>query len=310
MEDRYISLFDSYTDGTLDPVSKKEFEARLLTEPVLRDDFKTYKLLKAGIRKNLLEERLTALRENIKPGTGTETSANPGGKSKSEWYKNPWIWIATLAVLSGLAWFVFFNVNREVETLPQQKGADTIKSIETNPSAIDTILQTPPSPAKPDPKNAPSGNFKKPLKSVKEENFFASAMKLYVKPSNLALILRSDTDNQQLKIDTLIREFEKGNFQIILARVPGDTDDQQLLYLRAHSLLLSGRIREASEAFNTFASDDFSTYHKESCWYRLLALYAMYPESKSELEKAINAASKFDEYKTGIGTIIKIIANR
>ena len=310
MEDRHISLFDSYTGGSLDPVSKKEFEARLLTEPALRDDFKTYKLLKAGIRKNVLEQRLKALRENINVGTGSETTAGPGGKSKSELYKKPWIWIAALAILYGLAWLVFLNVDRGAESVPQQNGSDTIKSVETKPSAIDTIPLTPPSPAKPEPKDAPSGNFKKPLKSVKEENLFASAMKLYVRPSNLALILRSDTDNQQPKIDTLIREFEKGNFQVILASVPGDTDDQQLLYLRAHSLLLSGRSREASEAFNAFATDDFSTYHKESCWYRLLALYAMYPESKSEFEKAINTVSKYDEYKTGIGTIIKNITNR
>lgn len=301
MEDRHISLFESYSDGTIDHVSKKEFEARLLTEPDLRKDFETYKLLKAGIRKNVLEQKLKTLKENINAGPGSDT-ARPGVSLKTKWYKNPLIWVVALAILSGLVWFVFLNADRGEVQVPRQNDVlDTIKRIEAKPSGIDTVPLKPSSPASPE----PSEKFEKPDKSVKEENLFASAMKLYVKPSNLAVILRSDADDLQPKIETMVSEFEKGNFQAILAGIPANTEDQQLLYLRAHSLFLTGKSREAAEVFNTFATDDFSAYHKESSWYRLLALYSVYPESKPDFEKALKMASKYNEYKTRVERIRK-----
>lgn len=307
MEDRHISLFDSYTDGTIDHVSKKEFEARLLIEPDLRKDFETYKLLKAGIRKNVLEQKLKTLRENINAGSGSDTArpgdaSRPGVSLKTKWYKNPLIWVAALALLSGLVWIIFLNVDRGEVHLPRQNDVlDTIKRIEAKPTSVDTLPLKPSSPASPE----PSEKFEKPAKSVKEENLFASAMKMYVKPSNLAVILRSDADDLQPKIETMVSEFEKGNFQAILAGIPANTEDQQMLYLRAHSLFLTGKSREAAEVFNTFATDDFSAYHKESSWYRLLALYSVYPDSKPDFENALNMASKYDEYKTRVERIRK-----
>jgi hypothetical protein len=201
-----------------------------------------------------------------------------------------------------LVWIIFLNVDRGEVHLPRQNDVlDTIKRIEAKPTSVDTLPLKPSSPASPE----PSEKFEKPAKSVKEENLFASAMKLYVKPSNLAVILRSDADDLQPKIEKMVSEFEKGNFQTILADIPANTEDQHLLYLRAHSLFLTGKSREAAEVFNTFATDDFSAYHKESSWYRLLALYSIYPESKQDFVNALNMASKYDEYKTRVERIRK-----
>jgi hypothetical protein len=265
---------------------KSAFEARLLSDIDFKKEYENFKILTAGIRANVLQEKLSMLKAHA------ATTANTSTKHPS-WYSYLMYGAIVLILIATVLYFSNSKTSESSQNtkepinhqIPSKKEPQTIiPDTVVNDKLIPDTKQTTPEKI-----NAKPKIVKKEIYAQKAaKNYFEEALSLYTAPSNFAVIWRdSETSKDKIYAEAL-QMYEIKNYQNAIKLLKG-LDDEKSTFLLAHCFLLSGKTKDAANTFKEMADNDFSSFYQEAKWYLAVALLANYPQSKIELDQAIKS---------------------
>jgi hypothetical protein len=288
MNDINLDLFEKYFQNQLSHVEKTELENKLLVSEEFKNEFETYKILHAGIRANVLNEKLGMLKKHA--ATAPSPSPEPGMKTSWRSYA-----IYGILLLSLIGMIIYLSTNKEQQQNTSEPILDDTKQSPTKQPSInlDTITKDKlvPEPQKVSPeqiKEFPKSSKKEIFAQKESKNYAKEALSMYKAPSNFAVIWR-DTETSKDKIYAdAVKMFENKKYQDAV-NILKDLDDEKSAYLLAHCLLLFGKSTDAANIFRNMADNDFSTYYQEAKWYLAISLLANYPNTKTELDEVIKS---------------------
>jgi hypothetical protein len=288
MSEANIDLFEKYFQNQLSLVEKTELENKLLESEEFKNEFETYKILHAGIRANVLNEKLSMLKKHA----AASPSPSPEKGMKTSWSSYA---IYGILLLSFTGMIIYLSTNKEQQQKTSKPILNDIKQSPAEQPTInpDTITKDKfiPEPQKVSPeqiKELPKSSKKEIFAQKESKNYAKEALAMYNAPSNFAVILRdSETSKDKIYADA-VKLFENKKYQDVV-NILKDLDDEKSAYLKAHSLLLSGKYSEAANIFRSMSENDFSTYYQEAKWYLAITLLADYPNTKTELNEVIKS---------------------
>lgn len=286
MNELYIDLFENYSQNKMSDAEKSAFEARLLSDEDFKKEYENFKILTAGIRANILQEKLSMLKAHA------ATSANTSTKHPA-WHAYILYGVLLFLLMATLFYFLNSKTGEPTQNTTEHIN-NQIPSIK-EPQAIipDTVVKDK---LIPDAKQTTPEKIEDQPKKVKKEiyaqkaakNYFEEALSMYTAPSNFAVIWRdSETSKEKIYTEAL-QMYEIKNYQNAIKLLKGQ-DNEKSAYLLAHCLLLSGKTKDAANIFKEMADNDFSSFYQEAKWYLAVSLLADYPQSKIDLDQAINS---------------------
>ena len=271
---------EAYLDDSLDPAARSEFEAQLSYNEALR---------KAVAEARRMREDLSwlAVEQGIKQGEQAFWEKRAARK-----HRNIWFWAAGILMLllfGGIFWWQWKNTLPPVsqEQSPMQPGNQN-----SLPTAPDSTIQRMPA----TPENTDS--LQKIARTTLINRLFAENFKPY-KDETLEPTLRGDAEPlpsekfQQLYWDGKYRE-ALAQFRALPATA--QTNDN-MLFLKAESLLAVGRVGEAVPEFEAILERDKSRYMEVAAWHLALAYMktGKSDQAKTQLQKISRSASKWRE---------------
>ncbi len=304
MDNFNIENFELYVTNAMSADEKMVFEQKIFDDPQFAADFEHFKTLKAGIRKQALQDRLDILKKNIdhKPSEAPEPLRHS--------WASYLLYLLGLAILMALIFYLVRSPEKP-ETQPSLPAVhtqkqDSLQQQDLDSLRSDTMRFIPQKTVVPAVKGKTS--VSKQDKGYADNEFtpknqWREAMALYSKPQNLASIMRDGPSESDKKFNDAILLFKASKYKEVTALI-GNEKDEKNLYLNAHALLLTGKTQQATVIFRNFADDDFSTYHEESRWYLALALFANYPETKDELNSLTAQLLTVPDYKQKVADLI------
>ena len=304
MNDQYIDLFERYIKNQLSKDEKQTLEQNLQTDVVLKNEFNTFKTLHAGIRVNVLQDKLKMLKELDAPTDKVD--------KQSSLSSTPKYWIISLLLLGLLSVIIYYfaesnTVPTNLEEVPQN-STQPIQIDDNQNESTDTLVQKTNIPFVPKNDNVGSNKTKAPSKKrevVAEANkktFWQKAISVYQSPASFAMILRDNSGTSQDTYKKAVALFTAKKYNDVIALIK-DLQDEKSQYLLAHAYFLAGLPEQAIPIFRPMATDDFSMFYDDAKWYLSLSLLAQFPESKDELTSLLNDLEKTSKYGTQVEKI-------
>ncbi len=302
-----LERFEKYFRNELNPKELEDFEHNLSNDITFRKEFDSYNLMLAGIRSNALEEKLNLLKNHASTKTQGRKTDSIGDKL--------WWAVCLIGILvSALIYFGVQNydnkdtqeikIENQINDIPEEINSEVPMAQEV---IADTLQITPKEVKLPE-----SVKDDKPRKDQKiyannsKVDYLKEALKLYIKPENLAIIYRAAPDNATSAQQKALSEFYNNNYSSAVNILQG-TDDDKELYLLAHALLLTGEHKKASNIFRELGKDDFTMYHEDSKWYLALSLIAQLPASKAEIQSLVTELKSTPKYKNSVDNLLQLI---
>ncbi len=303
MDDQYIDLFERYLNNQLSEAEKKALERDLQTDVTLQKEYNAFKALHAGIRLNVLQEKLQMLKE-MDISSVDDVKQSPLRTNSKNWGISLILLLFISIVIIYISKSDFAPTQHSV--VPQNTPA--IKSDHTQKESTDTLIKNTAIPYVPKNDNAVNKNIK--LSSKKSEvladagtkTFWQKAMSVYQRPESFAMILRDNPEANQEEYKKAVALFAGKKYTDVISQLK-DKKDEKSQYLVAHAYLLSGRPDQAIPILRPMASDDFSMFYDDAKWYLSICLLAQYPESKNELNTILSDLKQTAKYGNQVDKI-------
>lgn len=293
-----IEILEAYMEGKLDEGAARNVKERLQNDSEFATLYQYLITIPQGARLHDLNKKMDLLH-------GLEANRITGDKGSLWKHKHLWRILtgALLLVLSIWGIYNYVDENPEVKpgtsksTLPKPAEKPVEESTPAKPSLNDTDEQ--------EEDEQEEIYASKPNKSILPVAVVAWKS-LYSIPEQLTSIFRSDHRPDTSVYNKALDLYKNKKYAEAIKLLVSDKENQESRYLMAHSLLLSGKSKEAATIFYEFANQEYSVYYDESKWYYVLALYADYPASHDTLKAAFQKIADFpDGYQKKVATIRK-----
>lgn len=296
MDNNDLKLIEKYLAGSLCDADKAKFITKLKYDEDFRKNFESLKKLNAGIRMNVLDERLKALKNNIQNNPSIEKS-----QKNILSFKFGIILIGMLSILA----IVFYSLKeprQNTNVYPSIKtpvapalNVDSIEIIKEKIDSLNIIKNSKPNPHL--------------FASTKQKGGWKKALSHYINPQIFGTILRDNPSQDDEKLTSALIFYENKKYKEALESL-GELKDDQSKYLAGHCLFLAERTHQAAKIFRAMADDDFSTYHEDAKWNLALCLYADYPQNSLELMRLLEELKQNDKYRNDVLLIEKDLKSK
>lgn len=302
MQNEHIELFEKYILNELNDAEKVSFEAKLTADPDFLSEFQTFKTLKAGIRLNAMQEKLTMLKNiKIDPVNALASRTN---------YTKYLMYLLGFIALTAIVYFAT-NTKQAVPENQSKTSIDTIAKIIPN-TPIDTLqkgfekllvpkVDSTQQAIKPSPKD------KIIIAHSAQKSIWEEVISLYKRPESFAVILRDTPTQKDLQYKNALQWFDKQEYNKVQSALSG-SEDEKSQYLLAHSYLLSKKTDQAAAIFRNMANDDFSVYHDEAKFYLALSLLENKKDHLKEITQLLDDLQNNPSYAVQIKSIKSILA--
>ncbi len=312
-----IEIIDAYLKGDLSVDDTKTIEKRLDVDADFAALYQWLKIVSLGNRHHSLKQKLELLR-NIEK--------NKVSPQKTTYLNKKILWILLLVPLIIFIWAILTNQNPN-----EISNENTFETTTNEPSINESTLGntdeniTEPSTniTEQESEKDNTDTVKVKIdrnKNVKEKpEIYAGKNKdnkqeirvdweyLYNSSSAPILVLRTSNTKDGTINNRATDLFLHYKFSEAINLLSTDTDNQDSKYLLAHCFLRTGEHAQAASIFKTFTQNELSIYYNEARWYYILALYADYPTTMTQLKAAFqNISDMPDTYQEGLETIRKI----
>lgn len=296
MQSDHIELFEKYVINELNDAEKASFETKLAADPDFQNEFKTFQTLKAGIRLNAMQEKLSMLKDIDK-----QNIERPTTKSN---YTSYLIYLLGFILISVIV-YLLTNTKQAVIGNENNTALDTVATIIPT-TKIDTIQKSHQELLAPK-----VDSTKQIIKPSKDKIIIAQSAKktiwqdvlsLYQRPESFAVILRDTPTQKDLQYKEALLALDNKEYTKVQS-ILLNSEDEKNQNLLAHSYLLSHRTAQASAIFRNMANDDFSVYHEEAKYYLALCLLENSKDYQKELSMLIDELKTSPKYADKIKRI-------
>lgn len=301
MQSEHIILFEKYVINQLDDAEKANFEAKLAADPDFDNEFQTFKTLKAGIRLQAMQEKLSMLKH-----IDRQQTHEPSTRSN---YTKYLIYLLGFFIISVIVYFAT-NTKQSNSENKSKITTDTISNSIQN-IQIDTInkgfeeLLIP----KTDSTQhtvKPSAKDKIIIAESSKKSIWQEVISLYNRPESFAVVLRDTPTQKDMLYKEALQSFDKQEYTKVQSLLMNE-EDEKSQNLLAHSYLLSQKTDQAAAIFRKMANDDFSVYHDEAKYYLVLSLLEKSKYHQQELSLLIDDLKDNPDYSDKINIIKAII---
>lgn len=302
MQSEHIILFEKYVINQLDDAEKANFEAKLAADPDFDNEFKAFKTLKAGIRLQAMQEKLSMLKH-----IDSQQTHEPSTRSN---YTKYLIYLLGFFIISVIVYFAT-NTKQAVPENQSKTSIDTIAKIIPN-TPIDTLqkgfekllapkVDSTQQAIKPSPKD------KIIIAESSKKSIWQEVRSLYNRPESFAVVLRDTPTQKDMLYKEALQSFDKQEYTKIQSLLMNE-EDEKSQNLLAHSYLLSQKTDQAAAIFRKMANDDFSVYHDEAKYYLALSLLENKDKHLKEITQLLDDLQNNPNYADQIKSFKSILA--
>lgn len=294
MSNETIELFERYLNNQMGEDDKVAFLQSLNLDEELKENFKTFKVLHAGIKYQSVMEKFNHLNQHAK-----KTNHTPSENEKTNQFKNIKLFI--LLLIGSL--FVYLMYTQFSSSDVHQSSV--LKSLPEGASKdIDILPDT--LQLRNDIQKDDTSHFKSFAASDNNDELRKLALELYRQPQNFEEIYRAETVEKNDDFQKAIGLFYDKKYTEALSLLEVAEEDNSK-YLKAHILFNTGNYIESEKLFRAFYEDDFSLWHEESKYYLLLTWLQHASDHKKEINKILTQIGNKNDYKIQISKITKML---